>query len=896
MPYAKYKKIKVNSKSKTQNSDLQNVDQYVDDDEKTEDKNQENDSIINDMQDISDYVENEMKTVNPDNMNHLVSVINCLSPDTFVRECRASEQLYHSHKSEGLNPGQKANEGYHIIISCKGRDTDPELVHHAGIDVARELCGDEFTAKVCTHLNTDNYHNHIVINAYNIYGTRKFKDEWHLYKKIRRISDEISLKYGFSIIQEGLTDKQNPAEYLEQNGMLADEKALLSDIKQDIRECANAAPDFGVYKAYMQDRGYTLVESKNRITYIKDGIAVSDHRLGSRYSPEGIRQTIQRNQEAVARKAVNRKVMKATKKQTAKPNIGHLYVPRFDGNGRRIPGLIRLLLLIKQYILRIGDTYFDSASAAAFPENIKTQSAEFKAAKIDEIISLCEKYQIRTLAGLTDKLKEAGLNAKASDYEAIRLYACADRIADDVSTLKLEPDLEKLMRDLGLSNSDFHVKFYSDIDIRKNISAIDPMTGGQKKQLYNALNASDYCLREDSFSLLSRSDADKILDFLNQKTAVMPDTLISKSDYEIQKVKEFIHQKSKERTEMLAKKYGLIPATKSQIKMIFKHLPQDDMKKIDVNNLTKDQAIRLITRIKKPDFKAATTATLNQQKPTSWMLSTLNQLKQLYPDDFTTLPIDRLDKQSANNIINYYLAQNDDILNELYHSAEDTNIIGKESAKRKKINYSHYTDEQILCINEYRHLLDIKAHYGLNTSNKVNDFIAYHDALLSQADTLSVKSRQATSTYRELNYIRNSLKNITTKPFIFGTLYGGDDKETREATTVLTNQQIDRLEELSNQLDDMIAALSDQTLTSIDIRDPAWEPLSPAIRSYLTELNRLLPNYIHIDNPDHLSAAEAYNILSDVKYRNLLKAKIQKQIKQESKDQWEEEKAKEQRR
>ena len=896
MPYAKYKKIKVNSKSKTQNSGLQNVDQYVDDDEKTEDKNQENDRVINDMQDISDYVENEMKTVNPDNMKHLVSVINCLSSDTFVRECRASEQLYHSHKSEGLNPGQKANEGYHIIISCKGHDIDPELVHHAGIDVARELCGDEFAAKVCTHLNTNNYHNHIVINAYNIYGTRKFKDEWHLYKRIRRISDEISLKYGFSIIQEGLTDKQNHAEYLEQNGMFADEKALLSDIKQDIRECTNAAPDFGVYRAYMQDRGYTLVESKNRITYIKDGIAVSDHRLGSRYSPEGIRQTIQRNQEAAAKKAVNRKVVKATKKQTAKPNIGHLYVPRFDGNGRRIPGLIRLLLLIKQYILRIGDTYFDSASAAAFPENIKTQSAAFKAAKVDEIISLCEKHQIYTLTGLTEKLKEAGLNAKTSDYEAIRLYTCADRIADDVSTLKLEPDLEKLMRDFGLCSSDFHVKSYSDMDIRKNIAAIDPMTGGQKKRLYNVLNMSDYRLREDSFSSLSRSDADKILDFLNHKMVVMPDTLISKSDYEAQKAKAFIRQKSKERTEMLAKKYSLMPATKSQIKIILKHLPQNDIKKIDFNNLTKDQAIRLITRIKKPDFKAATTATLNQQKPTSWMLSTLNQLKQLYPDDFTTLPIDRLDKQSANNIINYYLAQNDDILDELSHSTEAANVIKRAPIKRKKIDYSYYTDEQILCINEYRYLLDIKARYGLNTSDKVNDFIAYHNTLLSQADTLSVKSRQASSAYKELNYIRNSLKNMTTKPFIFGALYGGDDNETKEATVDLANQKIDRLEELSNQLDDMISALSDQTLTSIDIRDPAWEPLSPMIRSYLTELNGLLPDYIHIDNPNRLSAAEAYNILSDIKSKDLLKAEIQKQIKQEFKDQWEEEKAKEQRR
>lgn len=68
-----------------------------------------------------------------------------------------------------------------------------------GCEFARRLCGDEFQALIATHLNTNNYHNHILVNAYALDGRHKFKDNYHVYQKFRQIANEISLEYSLPV-------------------------------------------------------------------------------------------------------------------------------------------------------------------------------------------------------------------------------------------------------------------------------------------------------------------------------------------------------------------------------------------------------------------------------------------------------------------------------------------------------------------------------------------------------------------------------------------------------------------------------------------------------------------------------------------------------------------------
>ena len=53
-----------------------------------------------------------------------------------------------------------------FLGSCDdGKEVSPKKCHELGLQYAKELFGDDFQFIVATHLNTDNVHNHIVVNS-----------------------------------------------------------------------------------------------------------------------------------------------------------------------------------------------------------------------------------------------------------------------------------------------------------------------------------------------------------------------------------------------------------------------------------------------------------------------------------------------------------------------------------------------------------------------------------------------------------------------------------------------------------------------------------------------------------------------------------------------------------
>lgn len=896
MPYNKYKKIKGSPNSKSP-SGLKNADTYVDDDTKTKndrstskDKNPDAARTVSSLSDLDAYAENDMKTINPDNFKHLVSVVNCSSTDGFIADCHAAEQLYHSHKSEHLNPGQTANEGYHIISSCKGTDLDPLLIHQAGIDLARELCGDDFAAKVCTHLNTGNYHNHIIINAYSNDGTHKFKDEYHLYKKIRRISDEISLQYGFQIIVPGLTDKKTWAEYLDGKAGYEDVKAATKEIKQDISECAKRVENYAAYELAMQDKGYTLIKSGKRTSYLKDGLSVSDYRLGTRYCREGIEETIRknldRNQRKQAASAIAREARRQDYLHRKEPDLSRIYVPRYDKKGRRIPAILRFLMLLQKYIERIGDTYFDAAAADLFPDNSKMQDAAKKMKRLEDAATICEKYGIRTEEGLADARTKAGMDAKTSDYEALRLYESTDRLSDTIKALKLKKELAAYLNTIGLDDSYFLTAPAAPEEIKKNLAAIDPMTGKQKKQLWNALNESDYRLKDGSFTALSRKDAKEILAFLNGNSGKMPDTLITMSDYNCMSVRHRLEQKARNRAAMLSAEYGNEEATDKQ-KYAISYLSNHT---IDTAYLKKDIAIRLLDQLRDYQPEGYPHNNLSQEdKPTSWMMDTLKELRELKPESFQGIDFTKLSKANADNLINHELAHYDNVREELMHPK----ALEPPFPKKKPLDLKAYSEENRRCILEYKKAMDAIRNYGLDSDEKVEAFIQAHEDTLAEADTLSAKSRKLSGIYKELNFVSNTIKNAASKSFLYGTLYQGEGAAVDTSKTVLTDDRADRLMELKEQLKTALDELSTLPLSKTSIQEGTFLPLPPHIRELIDTLKADFPEYIPEDIPPtgHLSSKDAYQFLSDFHTDEILTKAIQEseRMEQEKKKQTEQE-------
>ena len=64
--------------------------------------------------------------------------------------------------------------GYHIIQSFNGKEASPEKCNQIGLELAQNLWGDKYQVLVCTHINKDNIHNHIVLNSVSFIDGSKY--------------------------------------------------------------------------------------------------------------------------------------------------------------------------------------------------------------------------------------------------------------------------------------------------------------------------------------------------------------------------------------------------------------------------------------------------------------------------------------------------------------------------------------------------------------------------------------------------------------------------------------------------------------------------------------------------------------------------------------------------
>lgn len=137
---------------------------------------------------LSEYIGADYKT----EKQYYVSGINCLK-ETAYEEMMITKKQY--LKEDGI-------QGFHIIQSFKEGETTPELAHKIGVELAEELFGDRFEVVVSTHLNTNHYHNHIVINSVSFKDGKRYYDNYSNYALLRKTSDLICEEHNLSVLSE----------------------------------------------------------------------------------------------------------------------------------------------------------------------------------------------------------------------------------------------------------------------------------------------------------------------------------------------------------------------------------------------------------------------------------------------------------------------------------------------------------------------------------------------------------------------------------------------------------------------------------------------------------------------------------------------------------------------
>lgn len=170
-----------------------------------------------------------------------VSGVNC-RPDTAIQEMQDTKKRF--DKEGGII-------SYHLIQSFDGKEVSPKKCHELGLQYAKELFGDDYEFVVATHLNTDNVHNHIVVNSVSFKSGNKFYSNRETKDFIRITSDFICRENELSVIS---TPWKNKGYYK----LYAKNNPYMQLVKKDIDDAILSSYSYKGFKTKLEAQGYII--------------------------------------------------------------------------------------------------------------------------------------------------------------------------------------------------------------------------------------------------------------------------------------------------------------------------------------------------------------------------------------------------------------------------------------------------------------------------------------------------------------------------------------------------------------------------------------------------------------------------------------------------------------
>ena len=209
-----------------------------------------------------------------------VSGVNC-KPDTAIYEMQDTKKRF--GKEDGII-------SYHLIQSFDGKEVSPKKCHELGLQYAKELFGDDFQFVVATHLNTDNVHNHIVINSVSFKSGNKFYSNRETKDFIRMTSDFICRENGLSVIK---TPWKNKGYY----NLYAKNNPYMQLVKKDIDEAIAISNSYKGFISKLEAKGYYVSENEDTGLIIERNnsyqVVRPQELFGDNYSKEKIKYRIE---------------------------------------------------------------------------------------------------------------------------------------------------------------------------------------------------------------------------------------------------------------------------------------------------------------------------------------------------------------------------------------------------------------------------------------------------------------------------------------------------------------------------------------------------------------------------------------------------------------------------
>lgn len=550
---------------------------YVHNDEKTSISKNSTKSYLEASQDYA--VNKEKTTFELDgDTDILVSGWNCnpYNIQEKFEECRIN---YNNNLiNRGINPetidyglrrdgtAKRARAFYHMIMSFPELDDlSPRLVHQIGLEFCEKFFGDNRMATVSTHMNTKCLHNHLLFSAYDIDGLHKYRDTMEMLWQAREISNELSQKYGIEImVRDELEPGKTKSWYETQQEK--NNNSWKANLKEAIIENADNSKSWEEFKTNMLEDGWDVIaRGKENITYkdLKSEKHVRSKNLGEeftkpyiikKYGYEDISQEEYAKRKATIYSSVpqnknNNEDSLYKTPYTRYGTTGPICVPRYTPTGRRRSDLELLFLGMQQLLNMNKDRKYAPKDIAKDANNLNYSSipAKLRAAQKLQIYSqdVEKHFEVSTtveaerlvLATIKKFKNEVGMekNILEKDLKSIDTeFTAFDKIKDDIEKVhKLQEDLRA--KGVDVDNLELYLLSYDPEEERKNYAKNFSMLPSQRFEFYNKLDKKGYVILFDKDEVefkeaLSYKEAQAAIDFLDGKTSVKPDFIVTKSE------------------------------------------------------------------------------------------------------------------------------------------------------------------------------------------------------------------------------------------------------------------------------------------------------------------------------------------------------------------------------
>lgn len=249
-------------------------------------------TILKCLAERTDYAMNNEKTAN----GELISSFEC-APQTAASEFAFSKRIYFQ---------KTGRESEHDIIayqfrqSFKPGEVTAEEANRIGYEFAERFLKGRHAFIVCTHINRQHIHNHVIWNSTNLDCTRKFRNFWYSTNAVRKLSDIICIEHGLSVIEKPGRKGLSYDKWLGNKAKPSNREI----VRIAVDEILESKPkDMEEFIRMLEDKGFKIKRGKHlTLAYPDFKKSIRMDSLGDGYMEEDIRAIIAGTKQFVQRR------------------------------------------------------------------------------------------------------------------------------------------------------------------------------------------------------------------------------------------------------------------------------------------------------------------------------------------------------------------------------------------------------------------------------------------------------------------------------------------------------------------------------------------------------------------------------------------------------------------